>query len=275
MDDMPIEIVNIIRQSDNTGIIDQEAEGYMPQDDDEVQVDNAEGASQMGAREQESPDVIPLQVSGTIDTEMLTVTANEMMTWGLANLWENSKEGGLWITINLCDLHDPIAQVFAGEWIDMDNFISMLGPNKEMQAHNIAGDPYMASKFFHFTITTILETLFGIHITRHQVLSQKGIFGHVKAYFGVVESQGQGSLHLHMLLWLMDAPTMEEMEVLLTQESFQDQVQAFIQANIWAYLPGLETVESIRNIANEVDIAYSRPPMPGTCSYDESLSNFK
>ncbi|KAI6094776.1 hypothetical protein EV401DRAFT_1881262 [Pisolithus croceorrhizus] len=35
MDDVPIEIVSVIRQSDDTGIIDQEAEGYVPQDDDE------------------------------------------------------------------------------------------------------------------------------------------------------------------------------------------------------------------------------------------------
>ncbi|KAI6143859.1 hypothetical protein EDD17DRAFT_1795140 [Pisolithus thermaeus] len=275
MDDMPIEIVSIIRQSDNTGIIDQEVEGYVPQDDDEVLADNTQGGCQMHGGEHESPDVIPLQVLGTIDMEMLTVTANEMMAWGLANLWENSKEGGLWIMINPCDLHDPIAQVFAGERIDMDNFVSMLGPNKETQAYNIAADPYMASEFFHFMITTILETLFGIHIVPHWALSHKGIFGHVNAYFGVVESQGWGSLHLHMLLWLMDAPMMEEMEVLLTQENFQEQVHAFIQANIWAYLPGLETVESIRNIANEVDIAYSRPLMPGTSNYDDSLSNFE
>ncbi|KAI5993305.1 hypothetical protein EDD15DRAFT_2196724 [Pisolithus albus] len=44
--------------------------------------------------EDDSPDVIPLQVSGTIDTEMSTVTANEMMSWGLANLWDEGKEGG-------------------------------------------------------------------------------------------------------------------------------------------------------------------------------------
>jgi len=38
----------------------------------------------------------------------------------------------LWITINPCDLHDPIVQVFAGEQIDLDNFQSMLGPSKKI-----------------------------------------------------------------------------------------------------------------------------------------------
>lgn len=38
-------------------------------------------------------DVVPLQVSGTIDTEMSTITAREMMAWGLSNLWEAGREG--------------------------------------------------------------------------------------------------------------------------------------------------------------------------------------
>src|ERR1700722_16584890 len=37
----------------------------------------------------------------------------------------------LWITINPSDIHDPIAQVFAGEKINLDNFIKTLGPDKD------------------------------------------------------------------------------------------------------------------------------------------------
>ena len=41
------------------------------------------------------PDVILLQVSGAIDTDLTKVTASELMMWGLENLWkENGKEGG-------------------------------------------------------------------------------------------------------------------------------------------------------------------------------------
>ncbi|KIN94129.1 hypothetical protein M404DRAFT_35377 [Pisolithus tinctorius Marx 270] len=35
----------------------------------------------------------------------------------------------LWLTINPVDIHDPIAQIFAGEEIDLDNFDAQLGPN--------------------------------------------------------------------------------------------------------------------------------------------------
>ena len=72
----------------------------------------------------------------------------------------------LWMTINPCDLHDPIVQVFAGEEIDMDCFDCMLGPDSRLRAFNVARDPYVATKFFFFIIQAALEQLFGIYVTR-------------------------------------------------------------------------------------------------------------
>src|ERR1700722_654051 len=51
-----------------------------------------------------------------------------------SQIWSTTISKGppsLWITINPSDIHDPIAQVFAGEKIDLDNFISTLGPDKD------------------------------------------------------------------------------------------------------------------------------------------------
>jgi hypothetical protein len=175
----------------------------------------------------------------------------------------------LWITINPCDLHDPIAQVFAGENINMDDLAATLNPpSKEKRAQNIALDPYAAAKFFHFMIRTILRTLFGVEATQHQVKSRIGVFGPVTAYFGVIESQGRGSLHLHMLIWLKNSPPSEEMEDLLQQEEFRDRIKAFIKANLRAYLSGFESAESIKNISNDNEVAWSRPPNPDSATYD-------
>ena len=68
-------------------------------------------------------------------------------------------------------------------------FNSMLGPSKERCAENVAADPYATTKFFHFTIHTVLETLFGISVGGQRVCSTMGVFGKVTAYFRVVESQ--------------------------------------------------------------------------------------
>jgi hypothetical protein len=181
----------------------------------------------------------------------------------------------LWITINPCDLHDPIAQVFAGVDIDMDRFCATIGPNKESRAVNIANDPFASALFFRTIITLVLETLFGIQATGRKITRHKGVFGYVNGYVASVESQNRGSLHAHMLLWLVGAPTGDEMNRLLQTTEFKERVVRFIKQNLRAYLPGLESAESIKQLANEADIAYSRPPNPASDEYDMLLQNFE
>ena len=51
-----------------------------------------------------------------------------------SQIWSTSiylNPPSLWMTINPCDLHDPIAQVFCGEEVDMNNFMASLGPSRE------------------------------------------------------------------------------------------------------------------------------------------------
>ncbi|KIM61402.1 hypothetical protein SCLCIDRAFT_16142 [Scleroderma citrinum Foug A] len=107
---------------------------------------------------------------------------------------------------NVPDIHDPIAQVFAGESIDLDQFNSFLGPDSQRHAENIALNPYAAARFFDFIICAMLQTLMGIQCHGSRVTSDMGILGEVTAYFSVVEAQGQGTLHLHMLMWVAGTP---------------------------------------------------------------------
>ena len=65
--------------------------------------------------------------------------------------------------------------------------------------------------FFRFIIETTLKSLFGIDATKYRVSSEMGLLGVLSAYFGVVEAQGRGCLHVHMLLWLKNAPNADEM----------------------------------------------------------------
>lgn len=191
-----------------------------------------------------------------------------------SQIWSTSTVLGppsLWITINPSDLHDPIAQIFAGEEIDMDKFLATLGPDKAKRAKNVANDPYAAAKFFHFMITTILETLFQVKVTPAQVKSGMGVFGRVAAYFGTVESQGRGILHLHLLVWLKHVPSPEEIAALLKTEAFRNRILAYIRENFRAYVPGLESAESIATLPHNTEISYSRPPNPDCEGYDGKL----
>ena len=188
-----------------------------------------------------------------------------------SQIWSTSIRKGpptLWITVNPSDLHDPIAQVFAGEQINLDAFLATEGPSKDTRARNIANDPYAASRFFHFVIKTMLETLFGIHATRYQVHSTKGVFGKVAAYFGTVESQGRGTLHLHLLVWLSFTPAADEITELFKDIAFRERVAAYIKANIRAYLPGFESASSVKDIPKNAEAGYSRLPNPSSPDFE-------
>ncbi|KAK7679185.1 hypothetical protein QCA50_017763 [Cerrena zonata] len=84
-DDIPPEIDGLLH-SDDVGIIDQEGAGYVPDGENNLEAHNENSS--------EGPDVIPLQVSGWIGTDLSKLSANEMMLWGLSNLWKEGKEGG-------------------------------------------------------------------------------------------------------------------------------------------------------------------------------------
>lgn len=168
----------------------------------------------------------------------------------------------LWITINPDDLHDPIAQLFAGEEIDMDNFVRTAGPDKVRRSQNIARDPVAAAEFFHFLITTILERLFRITTTASRVHSEVGVLGRVQAYFGTVECQGRGTLHLHMLLWLNGAPSPDQLKGLLHTAEFRSKVISYLQANIRSYVPELSTKAQLAETPSDPEVAYSRLPDP-------------
>ena len=126
----------------------------------------------------------------------------------------------LWLTINPMDYEDPIVQVWAGEQVDMDRFMNIMGPDANQRARNMAHDPFASASFFNFIIWTTLEMLFGIRVFPRQIESHMGVLGFINGYFGVVEAQGRGSLHVHMLLWLRHAPNADEMLELLTHTEF-------------------------------------------------------
>ncbi|CAF2941478.1 unnamed protein product, partial [Rotaria sp. Silwood2] len=95
----------------------------------------------------------------------------------------------IFLTINPADIHSPVALYFAGVKLDLDNIqISQLMTTYK-RAEIIASHPVATAKFFHLLISNILNTMIS-----------GGVLGPIKAYFGTVESQGRGSLHLHLLI---------------------------------------------------------------------------
>ena len=176
----------------------------------------------------------------------------------------------LWITVNPSDTGDPIAQVFAGENIDMDAFVNTAGPNAEERSKTIAADPYVAAKFFHYVIAALLEELFGITAYAHgvPVKRNEGIFGKVASYIGTVEAQGRGTLHLHMIVWLCGSLTSSKMKEALRSSSFRSKITDYIKANVRADIDGADE-NAVKQMSRENCLSYSRPCDPRQFGYHE------
>ena len=188
-----------------------------------------------------------------------------------AQIWSTTllkNPPSIWLTINPADTHDPVAQVFTGSEIDMDHFNQTDGPDATGRASNVAGDPYAAAKFFHFTIKLILETLMGITMDdkKTRIHREDGILGRVSAYIGTVEAQGRGTLHLHMVLWLESAPTAGQMKEALRSAQFRERLAQFIKSTIRADLDGV-TASDLAKMPRQNHVSYSRPVDPRSEQY--------
>ncbi|KAF7332332.1 ATP-dependent DNA helicase [Mycena kentingensis (nom. inval.)] len=156
----------------------------------------------------------------------------------------------LWATLNLSDTGDPIAQVLAGEQIDLDAVHSNVWSKQRATPSKRRRGP-----------------MFGISKSGSGVIRRKqGIVGMVNGYIGTVEAQGRGTLHLHILFWLKGAPVASVMKHALAQEDFQDRLKKFIKANIRADLVGM-TGEEQRRATAAHNIAYCRPEDPRLPDY--------
>ena len=122
-----------------------------------------------------------------------------------------------------------------------------------------------------------METLFGVSSKSSTISVESGIAGKVSAYFGTVESQGRGSLHLHLLVFLEGSPSPQRMRGLLERSEFREKVTHFMRSVIHADIPGLSSKEGLREIPNDVEIAWTRPPNPRlpNVTYDDELRKFE
>ena len=90
-----------------------------------------------------------------------------------------------------------------------------------------------------------------------------------------METQGRGTIHLHMLVWVKGAPTSNEMLDLLKSEEFRKKLTDFIAANIRSYLPGLEDAQSVKKIPVDNEVAYNRPVKPMEENHEQKRSAFE
>jgi len=125
----------------------------------------------------------------------------------------------IFLTINPADINSRIALYFAGVNLDLDAIIPNNLPSTYQRAEIIASHPVATAKFFDRLVTTVLETM----------IAGEKVLGPVKAYFGTVESQGRGSLHLHMLIWLDHDYTPAQLREKIKDEQFRNDLKDYLE----------------------------------------------
>jgi hypothetical protein len=98
-----------------------------------------------------------------------------------------------WVTINPTDLQSPLVLNLAGVELPLDGLSEDI---QRIRHHTATMNPAAVAQFFYTVCSGIFEALLQANS------GECGILGHISNYFGVVETNGRGMLHLHCLVWL-------------------------------------------------------------------------
>lgn len=158
-------------------------------------------------------------------TKILTVTGSQISSHVLSKLTMRQEIQSmflmyglprLFLTINPNDFNSSIVCYYAGKVTKIECSPDEL-PNYWGQRLAASEDPVACAIFFNLMIEAILKHLFGCGDGGGKI----GVLGKVKTYYGCVESQGRGTLHLHILVWLDGFPTPSELNVALESPEFR------------------------------------------------------
>jgi hypothetical protein len=116
--------------------------------------------------------------------------------------------------------------------LDLANLPRSLSED-EFRLRQAAQNPVGLAEFFQVLINQILKTLFG------GGQNNAGIFGRMEHYYGMVEAQNRGTLHIHLVLWIQGTPNADTLyERLNTDNDFK--------TALFAYLDGIIKTDTFR-----------------------------
>jgi hypothetical protein len=149
----------------------------------------------------------------------------------------------LFITLNPSDLTNPLVGVLSGmtpdEWKTKTAY---------KHAKFVAKHPGPAAQFSDVMIRSFLDII-------ARPGQDKGLFGRCSTYYGMVEAQGRGTLHCHMLLWIEGNPNPQELcDRMAASPGFQASMFNWIESIIQCQLPS--TLTEILEHGSEL----KRPP---------------
>ena len=105
------------------------------------------------------------------------------------------------VTISPNDADNPLVLYLANETLGS----TIVLPKEYPDRVNISNqNPVACAEVFYRSMEKVMSTLIGYtpsHHRRANTSPSKGILGTPNAHFGVIETQGRGTLHIHFLIW--------------------------------------------------------------------------
>ncbi|PPQ86017.1 hypothetical protein CVT26_012561, partial [Gymnopilus dilepis] len=140
----------------------------------------------------------------------------------------------LFITLNPSDVHNPLVRILGSSFEEID--VMLAGEDIQSWRRKVyaAKNPAACAKFFDLMITAFIDVI--LKYGR----DEPGIYGYCEAYYGVVEAQGKGTLHLHMLVWLRGhlSPQLLQ-ERLRTSPEYKERFVQWLESIIMNEFPSL------------------------------------
>ena len=128
------------------------------------------------------------------------------------------------ITLSPADINHPICIYFANKNITFKPEVYF---KKTDEAYRlVTSNPVAAARFFHIMVENFVKHVLGFK-TKHP-----GFFGNTEAYYGTVEQQGRLTLHLHMLLWIKNALSPQDIrdKIMDPKSDFQKAMVEYLEA---------------------------------------------
>ena len=113
--------------------------------------------------------------------------------------------------MNPNDANAFVISVYSGE-VQVDSGVSMseagvdMIPSRTKLFSIVAKDPCAAQRYFDRMIEIFFQDVLGFDKTSRRPLKEGGVFGYCDGYYGMVETQGRGTLHMHALIWIRGSP---------------------------------------------------------------------
>lgn len=90
----------------------------------------------------------------------------------------------------------------------------------------IANNPVAGARFFKVMVELFLKHVLGVG------LDHRGVYGDTAGYYGTVEQQGHLTLHLHMLIWIKNSLTPQEIRdrIMDPNSDFQQRMVEYLES---------------------------------------------